>query len=277
MMEIRYATSPREAKTFTTEQLRAEYLIQGLFEPGRLKLVYSHVDRMIVGGVCPVDKAVPLPAGEEIKARYFLERREMGVVNIGGAGTVAVDGARYDLGARDSLYIGMGAGEILFASNDPGNPARFYLLSTPAHHSYPTERIELGRAEPLHLGSLRESNERTIYKLIHPGGVKSCQLVMGMTLLEPNNVWNSMPCHTHNRRMEVYLYFGLPKEAVVFHLMGEPGETRHLVVRNEEAVISPSWSIHAGVGTASYGFIWGMAGENQVFSDMDAVAMVDLL
>ncbi|MCL6614218.1 MAG: 5-dehydro-4-deoxy-D-glucuronate isomerase [Firmicutes bacterium] len=275
-MEIRYAGHPKDVMNYPTDRLRRDFLIQGLFSPGEIKLVYSHYDRMIVGGACPAATPIPLPAGGELKAEYFLERRELGLINVGPKGTVTVDGRRYELGTKDALYIGQGAREVLFASADPEKPARFYFLSTPAHRQYPTEKIDLSRAEAVHLGSLKESNERTIYKFIHPQGVKSCQLVMGLTALDPNNVWNSMPCHTHERRMEVYFYFELPPEGLVFHFMGEPKETRHLVVRNEEAVIAPSWSIHAGVGTTNYSFIWGMAGENQTFSDMDGVPYAEL-
>jgi 4-deoxy-L-threo-5-hexosulose-uronate ketol-isomerase len=216
---------------------------------------------------------VRLIAGNELRAEYFLERREMGVINIGAAGIVAVDGKDYELGPKDGLYIGKGAKDIVFASSNPNAPAKFYFISTPAHMEYPTEKIEIKNAEPAKMGSSEESNSRTIYKYIHPAGVRSCQLVMGMTILKPGSVWNTMPCHTHDRRMEVYLYFNLPKDALVFHFMGEPGETRHIVVRDEEAVISPSWSVHSGCGTSNYAFIWGMAGENQVFSDQDLVPM----
>lgn len=274
-MEVRNAANPKDVKNYTTERLREEFLIEELFVPGEVKLVYSHVDRIITGGVCPV-KAVTLEAGKELRAEYFLDRREMGIINIGPKGTVTVDGTQYTLDTRDGLYIGMGSKEITFASEDANNPSKFYFNSTPAHKTYPTEKIEISKAEPNRLGSLNESNERTIYKYIHPQGVKSCQLVMGMTILEPGSVWNTMPCHTHDRRMEVYLYFNLPDDAVAFHYMGEPNETRHIVVRNEQAVISPSWSIHSGAGTRNYTFIWGMAGENQTFNDMDAVPMNEI-
>ena len=275
-MEVRYSVHPKDAKGYDTQRLREEFLIQDLFVPGKLKMVYSHVDRMIIGAVCPAEQPIYLEAGKELRSEYFLERREMGIINIGSKGIVTVDGVEYELDSRDGLYIGMGARDITFSSKDSSSPAKFYFNSTPAHKSYPTEKIEIDKAQPNHLGSLKESNERTIYKYIHPEGVKSCQLVMGMTILNPNNVWNTMPCHTHERRMEVYLYFDLPEDAVVFHYMGEPEETRHIIVRNEEAVISPSWSIHAGVGTSNYTFIWGMAGENQTFSDMDEISMKDL-
>lgn len=274
-MEVRNASNPQDVKHYDTERLRNEFLIQDLFKPGVIKLVYSHIDRIITGGACP-DQPLALKGSEEIKAAYFLERREMGIINVGPKGTVAVDGVKYDLGTQDGLYIGMGAKEIIFSSADPKNPAHFYFLSTPAHHTYPTTKIELSATEANHLGSLSESNVRTIHKYIHPQGVKSCQLVMGMTILEPNNMWNSMPCHTHDRRMEVYFYFNLPQDGLVFHFMGEPQETRHIVMRNEEAVIAPSWSVHYGTGTRNYTFIWGMAGENQVFSDMDAVPFATL-
>ncbi|HEX3047605.1 MAG TPA: 5-dehydro-4-deoxy-D-glucuronate isomerase [Bacillota bacterium] len=275
-MEVRNATNPNDVKTYTTEKLRAEFLIPNLFTQDKMKMVYSHIDRIITGGVLPVKETPTLEAGKEIGANYFLERREIGIINVGAPGTVTVDGQPYALAFRDGLYIGKGAKNVAFSSQDPKNPAKFYFNSAPAHQTYPTQKIEITKTEPSHLGSLSESNERTIYKYIHPQGVQSCQLVMGMTILEPNNIWNTMPCHTHDRRMEVYFYFNLPQDAVVFHMMGEPDETRHIVVRNEEAVISPSWSIHSGVGTKNYTFIWGMVGENQTFSDMDGVKMQDL-
>jgi 4-deoxy-L-threo-5-hexosulose-uronate ketol-isomerase len=276
-MEMRYSSHPDKVRYFTTEQLRDEFLIRNLFVDGQMTMVYSYIDRIITGGACPVKEPLSLTADpKELGADFFLERREMGVVNVGGAGKVTVDGTPYAMQQRDGLYIGMGAREVIFESDDPGQPAHFYFSSTPAHTTYPTAHVPLSAAQPAHLGDIGHSNERTIYKYIHPEGVKSCQLVMGMTLLEPNNMWNTMPVHTHARRMEVYFYFDIPGENVVFHLMGQPGETRHLVVRNEQAVISPSWSIHSGVGTGNYTFIWSMAGENQTFSDMDAVAMTDL-
>lgn len=274
-MEVRHSVHPDDVKRLTTEELRERFLIQGLFQPDEIKLVYSHVDRMIAGSACPI-KALALSGGKELGVSYFLERRELGVINIGGAGVVKVDGAQYKLDSTDALYVGMGAKEIIFTSEDAKKPAKFYLNSAPAHTTYPTVKIERKGITPVHLGSIQSSNERNIYKYIEPNTVKSCQLVMGMTVLEPGNMWNSMPCHTHDRRMEVYLYFNLPEEASMFHLMGEPDQTRHLVLKNEEAVISPSWSIHAGVATSCYAFIWGMAGENQAFDDMDHVAMKDL-
>jgi 4-deoxy-L-threo-5-hexosulose-uronate ketol-isomerase len=271
-MELRTASNPKDVKTYDTTRLREEFLIQGLFVTGGVKTVYSHVDRIITGSACPV-KPVTLEAGKELRAEYFLERREMGIINIGPKGTVKVDGVNYVLDTKDGLYIGMGSKEIIFSSEDPNNPAKFYFNCAPAHKAYPTEKIEISKAEPARMGSLEQSNQRTIYKYIHHQGVKSCQLVMGMTILEPGSVWNTMPCHTHDRRMEVYLYFNIPEDGVVIHFMGEPTETRHIVMRNQEAVISPSWSIHSGCGTTNYTFIWGMVGENQVFADQDLVPM----
>jgi len=275
-MEVRFAMHPSQFKTLTTEEIRKEFLIENLFEYGKINMVYTHVDRVIVGGAVPTVEVLVLEDGTEIGAQYFLERREIGIINIGSKGYVVADGQKYELNKKDGLYVGMGTKKIEFGSDDPSNPAKFYFVSTPAHKQYPTEKIDIKQTEATHLGSLSESNERTIYKYIHPDGVKSCQLVMGMTILEPNNVWNTMPCHLHDRRMEVYFYFDMPDDAVVFHFMGEPGETRHIIVRNEQAVISPSWSIHSGVGTKNYTFIWAMAGENQSYSDVNPVSMKDL-
>ncbi|KQX48198.1 5-dehydro-4-deoxy-D-glucuronate isomerase [Paenibacillus sp. Root444D2] len=276
-MDIRYASHPNEVKQFDTERLQAEFQINALFSPNEIKLVYSHVDRFIIGGVLPITGALQLQADKkEMAADYFLERREIGIINVGGRGTITVDGTVYNMDSKDCIYIGLGAKDITFASDNAAEPAKFYFNSTPAHQTYPTVKVAISEATPTHLGSINTSNERTIYKYIHTGGIKSCQLVMGMTLLKPGNMWNTMPSHTHNRRSEVYFYFDMPEDAVVFHMMGEPQQTRHVVMRNEQAVISPSWSIHSGVGTNNYTFIWGMAGENQIFDDMDAVAMKDL-
>jgi len=274
-MEIRHTVHPEDFKRYTTEKIKREFLIQNLFVPGEIKLVYTHFDRMIVGGVCP-KKPTALKGNKELGTDFFLARRELGVINVGSRGSVSVDGKDFALETRDGLYVAMGSKEVVFSSNDGSNPAHFYILSAPAHQTYQTQKIEIGNVEPIPLGTPGESNVRTIYKYIHPEGVKSCQLCMGMTILEPNSIWNSMPCHTHARRMEVYFYFNLPADAVVFHLMGEPNETRHIVIRNQEAVISPDWSIHAGAGTSNYIFIWGMIGENQTFTDMDAVDMGEL-
>ncbi|MBP1961561.1 5-dehydro-4-deoxy-D-glucuronate isomerase [Paenibacillus aceris] len=276
-MDIRYASHPNEVKQFDTERLQSEFQINALFVPNEIKLVYSHVDRFIIGGVLPTTSTLQLQADKkEMAADYFLERREIGIINVGGRGTIAVDGTVYNMDSKDCIYIGLGSKDITFASENAAEPAKFYFNSTPAHKTYPTVKAAISEATPAHLGSINTSNERTIYKYIHLDGIQSCQLVMGMTLLKPGNMWNTMPSHTHNRRSEVYFYFDMPEDAVVFHMMGEPQQTRHVVMRNEQAIISPSWSIHSGVGTNNYTFIWGMAGENQMFDDMDAVAMKDL-
>ena len=275
-MEVRTACSPKDLKTYDTARLREEFLIDSLFAPDEIKLVYSHVDRIITGSAVPAKAPLCLSSGAELHAEYFLDRRELGIINIGGNGVVTVDGTPYSLRNRDGLYVGMGVKEVCFASASAASPAKFYLNSAPAHRVCPTVLIQPENCVRVELGSLEESNHRTICKYILPGQVESCQLVMGMTSLMPGSVWNTMPCHTHDRRMEVYLYFDLPENAVVFHYMGEPTETRHLVMRNEQAVISPSWSIHSASGTQAYTFIWGMVGENQAFDDMDAVAMKDL-
>ena len=275
-MELRTASSPRDVKTYDTARLREEFLIQDLFRPDEVKMVYSHIDRIITGAAMPVNKALTLAAGEELRAEYFLQRREMGIINIGGEGKVTVDGTVYTLRHRDGIYVGRGCKDVVMESVDSAKPAKFYFNSTPAHKAYPTVYIRPEDCVNVELGSLEQSNHRNICKYILPGQVESCQLVMGMTTLRPGSVWNTMPCHTHDRRMEVYLYFDLPEDAFVMHYMGEPTETRHIVVRNEDAVISPSWSIHSGSGTQAYTFIWGMAGENQDFDDMDGCAMTDL-
>jgi len=275
-MENRYASHVEDVKHYTTERLRSEFLIEDLFVTENIKMVYSHFDRIIIGGAYPQNGKLTLEAGKEIGADYFLERREIGIINIGGKGAVVIDGEKYSLEPKDGLYVGMGAKEIIFTSEDASAPAKYYFNSAPAHKTYPTVKVVASEAKPQHLGSVENSNKRTINKYIHPDVCKSCQLLMGMTILEPQNIWNTMPCHMHERRMEVYFYFNIPDDNVVFHYMGEPKETRHIVVRNEQAVISPSWSIHSGAGTSNYTFIWGMVGENQTFSDMDQVAMADL-
>jgi 4-deoxy-L-threo-5-hexosulose-uronate ketol-isomerase len=272
-MEIRHNIHMDHAKRMTTEELRKHLLIQNLFLDDEIKMYYIHIDRIIVAGVKPIKKELKLEMGNEIGADFFLARRELGIINIGEKGMVKVDGKEYILESRDGLYIGMGVKDVAFSSADSKKPAKFYLNSAPAHMTYPTVKINIKDAEPQKLGDLESSNKRTIYKYIVPGVVQSCQLTMGLTILDPQNMWNTMPCHTHDRRMEVYLYFDMPKDSVVFHLIGEPTETRHIVMRNEEAVIMPSWSIHSGVGTKNYTFIWGMVGENQTFSDMDFVPM----
>lgn len=274
-MELRTAASPKDAKFYTTQRLREEFLIQDLFQAGKIKMVYSHIDRIITGAAVPVEP-IALTAGQELRAEYFLQRREMGVINIGGKGRIKIDGKEYAMDFKDGIYIGMGAKEICFTSEDSSVPAKFYFNSAPAHTAYPTVLIKPEDCVTVELGSMEEANHRVIRKYILPGQVESCQLVMGMTQLMPGSVWNTMPCHTHDRRMEVYLYFEMPQDAFVMHYMGEPEETRHIVMRNEEAVISPSWSIHSGCGTRAYTFIWGMVGENQDFDDMDGIAMKEV-
>ena len=286
-MELRTAVSPKDVKHYTTDRLREESLIQNLFTPDEIKLIYSHIDRIITGAATPVNEVLKLTAGDELRAEYFLQRREMGVINIGGDGIITIDGREYEVAHKQGMYIGKGAKDITFASKNPEQPAKFYLNSAPAHKTYPTvlikpegtpeEGVVIVKDEnKVELGSLEEANHRTICKYILPGQVESCQLEMGMTKLEAGSVWNTMPCHTHDRRMEVYLYFDIPEDAFVMHFMGEPTETRHIVMRNEEAVISPSWSIHSGCGSQAYTFIWGMVGENQDFDDMDGIANQDL-
>ncbi len=275
-MEIRYASSNKDAKSYDTSRLREEFLIHDLFKENNIKLVYSHYDRIIVGGAYPTTKILRLEGGKELGSNFFLERRELGVINVGGPGVIILDGKEYELDYKDGIYVGMGIKDVMFKSLNSENPAKFYINSAPAHKCYPTVKIGLGDAKKVKLGSADTSNKRTINQYIHPDVCSSCQLVMGMTVLEDGSIWNSMPCHTHDRRMEVYLYFDMEEDTRIFHLMGEPSETRHIVMKNNEAVISPSWSIHSGVGTASYTFIWGMVGENQTFTDMDHVAMKDL-
>lgn len=270
-MEIRFQQSPAETRTMTTAQLRENFLVEGLMEQGNIKLVYSHYDRMIIGGVVPSANEIVLPNEGELKAIYFLERREIGIINVGGTGTITADGASYTLDKLECVYLGKGTQDVRFSSNNSTDPAMFYLLSVPAHHTYPNRKMTKAEAAPVNLGDISTSNKRTIYKYIHNDGIESCQLVMGLTVLDEGSVWNSVPPHTHTRRMEAYFYFNLDAAQRVMHFMGEPQETRHLVMANNEAVISAPWSMHFGVGTANYGFIWGMAGENKEFTDMDPV------
>lgn len=277
MLEIRYSSSNKDAKNYDTKRLREEFHIEGLFQEDDIKLVYTHYDRMIAGSIFPVNKELQIETGKEIGAEFFLERRELGIINIGGKGIVLLDGQDYELDKRDGLYVGMGTKEVSFKSFDAKNPAKFYINSAPAHTTYPTVKINIKDANPVKLGTTSELNKRTIYQYVHPNVCKSCQLVMGMTILDEGSVWNTMPTHTHDRRMEVYFYFDMDEDAMVFHMMGEAKETRHIIMRNEEAVISPSWSIHTGVGTKKYTFIWGMVGENQTFTDMDHINNRDLL
>ncbi|MCX6376935.1 MAG: 5-dehydro-4-deoxy-D-glucuronate isomerase [Armatimonadetes bacterium] len=273
-MEIRHPIHPDNGKALDTEGLRREFLIPELFSSGAIKLVYSHFDRIIVGGAVPTSAPLPLEVEKAvIGSDHLLDSRELGILNLGGDGSAIVDGKHYPLGRLDALYVGRGTRSVALASRSAASPARFYLLSAVAHKELPTTLIGREKAKQVTAGSPEECNRRTINQVIHPDVVASCNLTMGYTRLEPASVWNTMPCHTHPRRMEVYFYFDVPQSAVVFHLMGTPTETRHSVVRNEQGIISPSWSIHSGVGTAGYSFVWGMAGENQTFTDMDAVAM----
>lgn len=275
-MTARFAISPRETASLNTAGIRAHFLIENIFTSGAIELTYTHYDRMIVGGAMPTDAPLPLPCPDRLKASYFLERRELGVLNIGGLGRITVDGQEFELGHQDCLYIGKGSQQVSFASADPANPAKYYLLSAPAHHAYPTTRRTQAEATPVAMGARETANERTIYKYIYNEGIPSCQLVMGLTQLKTGSVWNTMPSHVHDRRMEAYLYFNLPQGQRVLHMLGEPTETRPLWVSNEQAILSPPWSIHTGCGTSAYAFIWGMAGENLEYTDMDAVALSDL-
>ncbi len=277
-MDVRYTTNPNGVRALSTKELRTLYVIDTLFVPGTTPMVYSDIDRSITGSAVPLDAPLRLLSSkQEMAADYFAERREIGVMNIGGAGSIAVDGKTYALSNRDALYIGRGAKEIVFSSAKAAHPAKFYFVSYPAHKEYPTTHATKSDAEAQHLGGPESANDRVIYRYIHARGVRSCQLVMGLTELAKGSVWNTVPPHTHQRRSEVYMYFDLDPDSFVVHLMGRPDETRHLIVRNEQAVLSPVWSIHAGGGTKNYSFIWAMGGENQVFEDMDGVGMKDLL
>ena len=275
-VDIRHAIDPLTASAMGTDELRANFLIPDLFQPGKVALTYTHYDRMIVGGAVPLEQALSLEPIKQPGTKSFLDRRELIVINIGGPGTMTADGEVFATGPRDMVYVGMGTTNVSFASDDAHTPAKFYLLSAPAHATHPTTLIRIGDAKRVDLGSQQTSNERSIFQFIHPEGAKTCQLVVGMTQLAPGSVWNTMPCHVHDRRMEAYLYFDLAENARVFHLMGEPDETRHIVMKNEEAAVSPCWSIHSGAGTSSYAFIWAMAGDNIDYTDVDPVS-VDML
>ena len=272
-MNNRYANHPIDSKSYDTKQLREHYMVEEIFIDDKIELTYSHVDRIIFGGIKPVNESLKLEAGKSMGVDYFLERREMGVINVGGEGIVSIDGEEFTLNNKDGLYIGKGNREIVFKSLNQENPAKFYINSVPAHKEYKTVKIEIEKANPVKMGDNSTLNKRTIYQYVHPNVCESCQLLMGLTILEPGSAWNTMPCHTHERRMEVYFYFDMQEDTRVIHLMGEPTETRHLIVKNEQAIISPSWSIHSGVGTSNYTFIWGMCGENQTFDDMDHISM----
>ena len=279
-MDIRYSCHPRDFQRYNTEEIRKEFLIQNLYRPDEVSAVYSHVDRMVTLGCMPVKKAVPIDQGIDVPVnfgtQYFLERREIGIFNIGGPGRIMTGGQEYALNYKDCLYIGMGERQVELSSLDEAYPARFYMVSAPAHTHYENRLITIEQAAKRRTGSAETSNLRTINQFIHPDVLRTCQLSMGMTRLESGSVWNTMPAHTHERRMEIYMYFELPEDQAVFHFMGEGSQTRHLVLHNEEAVISPSWSIHCGAGTSNYTFIWAMGGENQTFDDMDVINIPEL-
>jgi len=271
-MEVRFTTDPKSMKTMNTQDLRRMYLVDSLFVPESIPMVYSDIDRSITGSAVPLKKTLKLLSSKkEMAAEYFTERREVGVINIGGEGFIRAEGREYPMNHKDALYLGRETRDILFGSRNPGKPALFYFVSYPAHKKYQAAHASFSDAEPAKLGSQKDANKRTIHKYIHPNGIQSCQLVMGLTELEEGSVWNTMPPHTHQRRSEIYMYFNLGAGGRVFHLLGEPEETRHIVICDRQAVLSPSWSIHSGVGTHNYAFIWAMGGENQVFDDMDAV------
>ena len=275
-MKIYQAISEREAKTFTTDQLRENFLIESIFKTNEIHFVYTHYDRVMVGGATPTTDALTLQTYDNLKSDYFLERREIGIINVGGNGTIEVDGEGFNLSKLDALYIGKGVKEVIFKSDAADIPAQFFLLSAPAHQKFPTQKMGKEEASPVSLGTVETANERTIYKYIHRDGIQSCQVVMGLTVLKTGSVWNTMPAHVHDRRMEAYLYFDLNPEHRVFHFMGQPQETRHMLVANHQAILSPPWSIHSGAGTSNYSFIWAMAGENLDFTDMDFVKISDL-
>ena len=275
-MQVLYTADPKRFKRMTTPEQRESFLIDDLFKKDKVILYYMDIDRVIVGSAVPAKKRLKLGVSKELASDYFAQRREIGVLNIGGKGTVTVDKKNYILDHKDMLYIGRGSKDIAFSSKNATKPAHFYIQSYPAHKEYPTMLSTKADAEPVQLGTVEGSNKRTIYKMIHPGAMETCQIVMGFTELEPGSVWNTMPPHTHERRMEVYMYFDMKKDTRVFHLMGEADETRHLIMSNGQAVVSPSWSLHSGVGTGSYTFCWGMGGENQEFDDMDHIKIGDL-
>jgi 4-deoxy-L-threo-5-hexosulose-uronate ketol-isomerase len=275
-MEIRFEHSPAEVRGMPTSALRAAFLTDPLMVDDKARLLYTHYDRVILGGAKPVKERLSLGTYPDLKADFFLQRREIGIINVGGKGKVYADGTAYELDKLDCLYAGKGVREVGFTSNDPAHPAMFFLLSAPAHAAYPVQLMQGQQALPTNVGAPETSNARTIYKYIHADGIQSSQLVMGLTVLQPGSVWNTMPAHTHTRRMEAYFYFDVPDQQRVFHFMGEPQETRHLMVANGQAVISPPWSIHSGCGTSNYAFIWGMAGENYTYTDMDIVSIPDL-
>lgn len=276
-METRYTHSPKDIEHYSTEELRREFLVEKVFVPGDIRLTYTHNDRMIFGGVTPTTEALEIVLTDELGVDYFLERRELGIINIGGSGTIEIDGQKESMKKQDGYYIGKETKQVIFASDDPQKPAKFYISSVPAHKKYPNVKISIDQIRPMETGAGETLNERKIYQYIHPNVCESCQLQMGYTILEPGSAWNTMPSHTHERRMEAYVYFDYANEDTrVFHMMGKPDETKHLVVNQEQAVISPSWSIHSGIGTSNYSFIWAMCGENITYTDMDMVSMDQL-
>ncbi len=275
-MKTKYTHSPEDIRNYSTEDLRREFLVEENFIPGEVCLTYTHNDRMIFGGVTPTTEALEISLSKELGVTYFLERRELGVINIGGPGSIIIEGVEEPMKNQDGYYIGKETKDLRFKSDDPNHPAKFYLSSVPAHHKYPNVKISIDKIKPMETGESSTLNRRKIYQYIHPNVCESCQLQMGYTVLQEGSVWNTFPTHTHERRMEVYIYFNMPKDARVIHLMGKPDETKHLVLKNEQAAISPSWSIHSGVGTSDYTFIWAMCGENITYTDMDFVAIDDL-
>lgn len=275
-VDVRHAAHPEAVRAFDTDTLRKHFLIESVFQSGEILLTYSHYDRMIIGGAMPGKSGLMLATPKAIGQETFLAERELGVLNIGGAGRVAVDGGAYELAQLGCLYIGKGAIHVRFESRDEKNPAKFYLVSTPAHVKHPNVHLTREKARHLTPGEAETANKRSIFQYIHPEVCQSCQLTMGFTMLDSGSVWNTMPSHTHDRRMEAYLYFNLAPDQRVFHFMGEPQQTRHMVVANEQAIISPPWSIHSGAGTKNYSFIWAMAGDNKSFTDMDHIAIGDL-
>jgi 4-deoxy-L-threo-5-hexosulose-uronate ketol-isomerase len=275
-IDVRHASHPSAVRGYDTETLRAHFLVETVFQGGEIRLTYSHYDRMVIGGATPLATGLTLVPEKAIGQETFLSERELGALNIGGAGSVVVDGRRYELAKYDCLYIGRGAKEVVFESVAASDPAKFYLVSTPAHQTHPTVLLTRDQARHLTPGEAATANRRSIFQFIHPDVCQSCQLTMGFTMIEPGSVWNTMPSHTHDRRMEAYLYFDLEPEQRIFHFMGEPQQTRHMLVANEQAIISPPWSIHSGAGTKNYSFIWAMAGDNKSFTDMDHIAIADL-
>jgi 4-deoxy-L-threo-5-hexosulose-uronate ketol-isomerase len=275
-MKVINSVHPKDFKTYSTDLIRERFLLDSLAQPGKINFIYTHYDRMIVGMAIPVNSEIGLPGYDILRADYFLERREMGIINVGGDGTISVNNEKYSLNKLDCLYLGKGTQKVAFSSADADQPAVFYILSAPAHAVYPIKLLKKDHAQGGDMGAVETANKRTIYRYIHKDGLQSCQLVMGLTILTTGSVWNTIPAHIHDRRMEVYFYFDVPENQVVFHYMGQPQETRHILMKNYNAAVSPSWSIHSGSGTCNYGFIWGMAGENLEYTDMDVVQLNDL-